>query len=99
MYDASRHPKLPGPANCCGSCEGQPRTKAELAALRGLARSTLSSRVDLLISAGLVVPAGDGVSSADGDSRPFPEQRRLNPESAYTGVPCWGREFECTRGG
>ena len=35
------------------------RTKAELAAHTGLARSTVSSRVDVLLAAGLVQPAGE----------------------------------------
>lgn len=54
---------------------GQPRTKAELAALTGLARSTVSSRVDMLLATGLVAPAGDGVSSG---GRP-PARLAFNP--------------------
>ncbi|WP_309065718.1 ROK family protein [Microbacterium sp.] len=43
--------------------DGQARTKAELVHLTGLARSTVSSRVDALLSSGLVVPAGEGAST------------------------------------
>lgn len=56
---------------------GQPRTKAELAALTGLARSTISSRVDTLLATGLVAPAGDGVSSG---GRP-PARLAFNPSA------------------
>ncbi|WP_240753069.1 winged helix-turn-helix domain-containing protein, partial [Microbacterium sp. K41] len=37
--------------------DGQARTKAELAALTGLARSTVALRVDALLAAGLLRPA------------------------------------------
>ena len=43
--------------------DGRARTKAELVALTGLARSTVSSRVDALLTAGLVRPAGEAVST------------------------------------
>lgn len=56
---------------------GQPRTKAELAALTGLSRSTVSSRVDMLLASGLVAPAGDGVSSG---GRP-PARLAFNPSA------------------
>ncbi|MCL2515206.1 MAG: ROK family transcriptional regulator [Microbacteriaceae bacterium] len=42
---------------------GPPRTRAQIAELTGLARSTVSSRLDGLIASGLVVPAGDELSS------------------------------------
>ena len=42
---------------------GQGRTRAELAELTGLARSTITARVDELLAAGLVVPAGEARSS------------------------------------
>lgn len=40
-----------------------PRTKAEIAALTGLSRSTVSARVDALLTRGLVAPAGEAASS------------------------------------
>ncbi len=43
--------------------DGQARTKAELAHLTGLARSTVSSRVDALLASGLVIPAGEAAST------------------------------------
>jgi predicted NBD/HSP70 family sugar kinase len=43
--------------------QGLAQTRAELAALTGLARSTVSQRVDTLIELGLVYEAGDGPSS------------------------------------
>lgn len=43
--------------------DGQARTKAELAALTGLARSTVALRVDALLAAGLLRPAGEAVST------------------------------------
>lgn len=42
--------------------DGQPRTRAQLADLTGLARSTISARLDALVRLGLVVPFG-GVST------------------------------------
>ncbi|HEY0246990.1 MAG TPA: ROK family transcriptional regulator [Gryllotalpicola sp.] len=42
---------------------GPARTRAQLAALSGLARSTVSGRLDGLAAAGLVVPAGDELST------------------------------------
>lgn len=43
--------------------DGTARTKAELAALTGLARSTVALRVDALLAAGLLRPAGEAVST------------------------------------
>jgi len=43
--------------------DGQARTKAELAAMTGLARSTVALRIDGLLSSGLVRPAGEAVST------------------------------------
>ncbi len=43
--------------------QGVAQTRAELAAMTGLARSTVSQRVDALIDLGLVYEAGDGPSS------------------------------------
>lgn len=57
--------------------DGTARTKAELAALTGLARSTVSSRVDALLSAGLLRPAGEAVSTG---GRP-PARVAFNPRA------------------
>lgn len=43
--------------------DGAPRTRADLAGLAGLARSTVGLRVDELLAAGLVTTVGDAVSS------------------------------------
>ena len=43
--------------------DGRPRTRAQLAASSGLARSTITARVDVLMKLGLVRPIGDGVST------------------------------------
>jgi predicted NBD/HSP70 family sugar kinase len=55
--------------------DGRPRTRAELAQLTGLARSTVASRVDTLMTLGLVAPYG-GAASTGG--RP-PSLFALNP--------------------
>ncbi|GAA1694643.1 ROK family protein [Kribbella yunnanensis] len=55
--------------------DGRPRTRAELVASSGLARSTVAGRIDALLTSGLVVPSGDGVST--GGRRPG--RFRLNP--------------------
>ncbi|NUU05002.1 ROK family transcriptional regulator [Leifsonia sp. C5G2] len=57
--------------------DGVPRTRAQLAELTGLARSTIAARIDILTGAGLVIPAGDDVSSG---GRP-PARIRFNPDS------------------
>ncbi|MCF4122286.1 ROK family protein [Antribacter sp. KLBMP9083] len=43
--------------------DGQPRTRADLASITGQARSTIAARIDLLMSAGLVAPAGEASST------------------------------------
>ncbi|UJP10512.1 ROK family protein [Microbacterium sp. KUDC0406] len=43
--------------------DGHARTKADLVHLTGLARSTVSSRVDALLASGLIVPAGEAAST------------------------------------
>lgn len=43
--------------------DGQARTKAELAAMTGLARSTVALRIDALVASGLLHPAGEAVST------------------------------------
>lgn len=55
--------------------DGRPRTRAELAQITGLARSTIAARVDILMSLGFVSPTG-GAASTGG--RP-PSLFALNP--------------------
>ncbi|WEK12496.1 MAG: ROK family transcriptional regulator [Candidatus Microbacterium phytovorans] len=55
--------------------DGRARTKAELATVTGLARSTVSSRVDTLLAAGLLRPAGEAASTG---GRP-PARVAFNP--------------------
>jgi predicted NBD/HSP70 family sugar kinase len=55
--------------------DGRPRTRAELAMTTGLARSTVASRIDALLSSGLVGPAGEATSSG---GRP-PSRFAFNP--------------------
>ncbi|MDW4571678.1 ROK family protein [Microbacterium sp. M3] len=55
--------------------DGHARTKAELATLTGLARSTVSGRVDTLLAAGLLRPAGEAASTG---GRP-PARVAFNP--------------------
>ncbi|MEU9671559.1 ROK family transcriptional regulator [Streptomyces bobili] len=43
--------------------DGRPRTRAELTAETGLARSTVRSRLDALLDAGLIYDAGSGAST------------------------------------
>lgn len=43
--------------------DGRPRTRADLAARTGQARSTIAARVDQLLASGLVVPAGEASST------------------------------------
>lgn len=43
--------------------DGHARTRAELADITGLARSTVAARIDALAAAGLIGPAGEAVSS------------------------------------
>ena len=43
--------------------DGQPRTRAQLADASGLARSTIASRIDVLMRLGLVAPYGGGKST------------------------------------
>ncbi len=55
--------------------DGRARTKADLVNLTGLARSTVSARVDALLGAGLVAPAGEAASTG---GRP-PSRVAFNP--------------------
>ena len=57
--------------------DGVPRTRAQLAELTGLARSTIAVRIDGLTASGLVAPAGDDVSTG---GRP-PARIGFNPSS------------------
>lgn len=57
--------------------DGQPRTRAELAAVTGQARSTIAARIDLLMASGLVAPAGEATSTG---GRP-PATFAFNPEA------------------
>lgn len=43
--------------------DGRPRTRSDLATATGQARSTITARVDLLMAAGLVAPAGEASST------------------------------------
>jgi len=43
--------------------DGRPRTRADLAAETGQARSTVAARIDLLMAAGLIAPAGEATST------------------------------------
>lgn len=54
---------------------GMPRTRAELAAVSGLGRSTITTRVASLLETGLLAPVGDAASTG---GRP-PAQFALNP--------------------
>jgi len=74
----------PAPAISSGAGEifqilrdGHARTKAELAALTGLARSTVALRVDALLAAGLLRPAGEAASTG---GRP-PARVAFNPRA------------------
>ncbi|WP_417215661.1 ROK family transcriptional regulator [Arthrobacter sp.] len=57
--------------------DGRPRTRAELAQLTGMARSTVGSRVDTLLQLGYVSPVGDSTSTG---GRP-PSLFALNPNA------------------
>ncbi|MFV0374436.1 ROK family protein [Microbacterium sp.] len=58
---------------------GRAFTKAELVAATGLARSTVSLRVDALLSSGLAMPAGEGASTG---GRP-PARIAFNPRAGF----------------
>lgn len=57
--------------------DGRPRTRAQLAESTGLARSTITARVDVLMRLGLVAPYGDARSTG---GRP-PSLFALNPSA------------------
>ncbi len=51
--------------------DGTPRTRSELAALTGLARSTVAARVDALLRVNLIAPVADAASTGGRPSRQF----------------------------
>jgi glucokinase len=51
--------------------DGKPRTRTELSAMTGLARSTVALRIDALMRLGLVGPVGDAVSTGGRPSSQF----------------------------
>lgn len=57
--------------------DGIPRTRAELIDLSGLARGTVTGRIEALLEAGLVVPSGEAASTG---GRP-PARFRFNPSA------------------
>ncbi len=72
----------PAPASSAGSLfqllrDGTPRTRADLAARTGLARSTVSTRVEELLASGLITPAGESSSTG---GRP-PSTFAFNPRA------------------
>ncbi|MEV0649048.1 ROK family transcriptional regulator [Phytomonospora sp. NPDC050363] len=60
--------------------DGVPRTRSELAAVTGLARSTVTARVDALLASGLIGPSGEAVSTG---GRP-PTTFAFNPAARAT---------------
>ncbi|MGH8882363.1 MAG: helix-turn-helix domain-containing protein, partial [Stackebrandtia sp.] len=61
-------PKPAAPAAGAGALlqllrDGAPRTRSELAAVTGLARSTVTQRVDALLASGLIGPTGEAAST------------------------------------
>ncbi|MFF3029332.1 ROK family protein [Microbacterium sp. NPDC057944] len=80
MSDADR--AFAGASNGAGDIfqlllDGHARTKADLVHLTGLARSTVSSRVDALLASGLVIAAGEAASTG---GRP-PSRVAFNPRA------------------
>ncbi len=51
--------------------DGRPRTRTEISAMTGLARSTVALRIDALMRLGLVGPVGDAVSTGGRPSSQF----------------------------
>lgn len=60
--------------------DGRPRTRSELAAITGLARSTITQRVEALLGANFVLPVGEATSTG---GRP-PTQFAFNPAARVT---------------
>jgi glucokinase len=79
MTDVTR--PLDGHINALGSSvtsdlfqilrDGRPRTRTELSAMTGLARSTVAARIEALMRLGLVGPVGDAVSTGGRPSSQF----------------------------
>ncbi|WP_112135241.1 ROK family transcriptional regulator [Glycomyces dulcitolivorans] len=70
VTDGSTERHRPPPAAAAGAGtllqllrDGVPRTRSELSALTGLARSTVTGRVDALLAAGLIAPSGETAST------------------------------------
>ncbi|RRR97598.1 ROK family transcriptional regulator [Glycomyces terrestris] len=70
VTDGSTERHRPAPAAAAGAGtllqllrDGVPRTRSELSALTGLARSTVTGRVDALLAAGLIAPSGETAST------------------------------------
>lgn len=66
--------------------DGQPWTRAQLCEASGLARSTVTSRLDVLVKLGVVAPYGDGTSTG---GRP-PSLYALNPSARVVGAVALG---------
>ncbi|WP_120337454.1 ROK family transcriptional regulator [Cryobacterium soli] len=66
--------------------DGQPRTKAELVTMTGLARSTIQLRIDTLLELGLIAPVNDAVSTG---GRPS-VQVALNPKARVVAAVAFG---------
>ncbi len=62
--------------------DGVPRSRAELAAATGLSRATIGGRVDALLAAGLIAPAGAPESAGGRPSFRF----GINPEAGVVGA-------------
>ncbi|MET0450018.1 MAG: ROK family transcriptional regulator [Aeromicrobium sp.] len=56
--------------------DGRPRTRSELAQLSSLARSTITTRVDALLSSGLLEPVGEAASTGGRPPTRFALNRR-----------------------
>ncbi|MRJ78252.1 ROK family protein [Aeromicrobium sp. SMF47] len=56
--------------------DGTPRTRGELAALSSLARSTITARVDAMLSSGLLEPVGEAASTGGRPPTRFALNRR-----------------------
>jgi glucokinase len=75
MSDISAGRENPNPSNTSDLFQimrdGQPRTRSELAAIAGLARSTVALRVDALMRLGLLRPVNDAISTGGRPSTQF----------------------------
>jgi len=56
--------------------DGAPRTRSELAGVTGLARSTVTQRIDALLASGLIGPAGEAASTGGRPPTTFAFQPR-----------------------